>query len=86
MILPILFLGAILGTILAFMARRKGRNPFLWFFIGLIPLVGVFAALVLASRPDISLLKRLWALEDMLLKSNPPSQPPPLATDPNAHS
>ena len=83
MFFPLAFLGTILGIVLAFMARRKGRNPFLWFVIGLIPFVGVFAALVLASRPDISLLNRLWALEDRLAKATPDSRPPQLPTEPN---
>jgi RsiW-degrading membrane proteinase PrsW (M82 family) len=76
MFFPLAFLGTVLGIVLAFMARRKGRNPFLWFVIGLIPFVGVFAALVLASRPDSSLLNRLWALEDRLAKAAPDSHPP----------
>ncbi len=85
MMFPILFLGAILGIILAVMAPRKGGNPFLWFIIGLIPFVGAFAALVLASRPDISLLKRLRALEEMLPKSNPIPPPSPMTGVPDAH-
>jgi hypothetical protein len=76
MLLPWLFLGPTLGIILALMARRKGRNPILWFFVGFTPLVGFFAALVLASRPDVSLLKRLWALEDKLANITGNPQPP----------
>jgi hypothetical protein len=83
---PLIFLGTVLGTILAFMARRKGRNPFLWFVLGFIPFVGAFAALVLASRPDVALLKRIGALEDKLAKLAPNTVPPPLRAGPNANS
>jgi hypothetical protein len=74
MLLPFLVLGTVFGTTLAVIAHRKGSNPFVWFFLGLIPMVGFFAALVLVSRPDLALLKRIWVLEDQLAKLNPASQ------------
>lgn len=81
---PWFFFGVIFGVILGFMARRKGRNPFLWFAIGLIPVAGIFAAFVLASRPDIDLLERLWALEEKLEKTVPNPKPPELPPDSTA--
>jgi hypothetical protein len=66
MLFPWLFLGLIMGSVLATIAKRKGRNPFLWFFLGFIPVVGYFLAFVLASRPDVALLDRIRRLEEQL--------------------
>jgi hypothetical protein len=35
----------------AFIAWRSGRNPVLWFFIGLIPIIGMFAILYFVEMP-----------------------------------
>jgi hypothetical protein len=35
----------------AFIAWRSGRNPILWFFIGLIPIIGMFAVLLFIEMP-----------------------------------
>jgi len=35
----------------AFMAWRTGRNPFFWLFIGLIPIIGLFAVLFFIVLP-----------------------------------
>ena len=35
----------------AFIAWRSGRNPVLWFFIGLIPIIGMFAVLFFVEMP-----------------------------------
>jgi hypothetical protein len=74
---PWLPLGFVMGSVLAVMATRKGRNPSLWFLLGFIPIVGFFAALVLASRPDAALLQRIGRLEEKLKSphSNPPELP-----------
>ena len=66
---PWLPFGLIMGSVLAVMAPRKGRNALVWFLLGFIPLVGFFAALVLASRPDIVLVQRITRLEEQLKSS-----------------
>jgi len=35
----------------AFIGWRSGRNPVLWFFIGLIPIIGMFAVLFFGEMP-----------------------------------
>jgi len=67
---PWLPLGFIMGSVLAVMAPRKGKNASLWFLLGFIPVVGFFAALVLASRPDITLVQRIARLEEQLKTSS----------------
>jgi hypothetical protein len=59
LLIPWMFLGLIMGSILAVIAPRKGASAVLWFFIGLIPLVGFYSAFILASRPDVAVLERL---------------------------
>lgn len=66
MLVPWLFLGLMMGSVLAAIAKRKGKNPLLWFFLGFIPLVGYFLAFVLASRPDAEVLDRIRRLEEQL--------------------
>jgi hypothetical protein len=36
----------------AVIARGRGRNPFLWFFVGLVPIVGLFAVLFFLVLPQ----------------------------------
>ena len=48
----------------ASIARRKGSSAALWFFLGLIPIVGFYSAFVLVSRPDAAVLERLRQLEE----------------------
>lgn len=76
---PWFVFGIVLGLVLGCMARRKGRNPFLWFAIGLIPLFSIFAGIYLASLPDTYLLNRLWALEEKLEKLCGEPKPPELS-------
>ena len=66
MLFPWLFLGLIMGSVLATIAKRKGKNPALWFFLGFIPVVGYFLAFILASRPDVALLDRIRHLEEQV--------------------
>ena len=63
-IIPFLVTGIIVGVIVCPVAKRKGSSPILWFFIGCIPFFGWLAVLQLVSRPDVELLRRVWALED----------------------
>ena len=81
MLFPWLFLGLIMGSVLATMAKRKGKNPLLWFLLGFIPLVGFYLAFVLASRPDVELLNRIRRLEEQLAvcpSGTARVQPPPI--------
>ena len=80
MLFPWLFLGLIMGSVLATMAKRKGKNPVLWFFLGFIPIVGYFLAFILASRPDTALLDRIRRLEEQVAASaaNTTRERPPI--------
>jgi hypothetical protein len=81
MLFPWLFLGLIMGSVLATIAKRKGKSPVLWFFLGFIPLVGFFLAFILASRPDAALLDRVRRLEEQVASSaasTPRVEPPPI--------
>ena len=81
MLFPWLFLGLIMGSVLAMIAKRKGKNPALWFFLGIIPLVGFFLAFILASRPDAALLDRIRRLEEQVTSSEANTtrmEPPPI--------
>jgi hypothetical protein len=78
-LVPWLFCGIMMGSVLALISKRKGKNPVLWFFLGFIPLVGFFLAFILASRPDVALLDRIHRLEEQLASPAPKSSgiPPP---------
>jgi hypothetical protein len=81
MLFPWLFLGLIMGSVLAAIAKRKGKNPVLWFFLGFIPVVGYFLAFILASRPDVALLDRIRRLEEQVGSSAVNTtrvEPPPI--------
>jgi hypothetical protein len=81
MLFPWLFLGLIMGSVLATMAKRKGKNPALWFLLGFIPIVGFYLAFILASRPDEALLDRIRRLEEQVASTPPNSarvEPPPI--------
>jgi hypothetical protein len=81
MLFPWLFLGLIMGSVLATMAKRKGKNPALWFLLGFIPLVGYYLASILASRPDAALLDRIRRLEEKVESSavnTAQVEPPPI--------
>jgi hypothetical protein len=81
MLFPWLFLGLIMGLVLATIAKRKGKNPVLWFFLGFIPLVGFFLAFILASRPDAALVDRIRRLEEQVAsgpRTTAGVEPPPI--------
>lgn len=61
--LPITLLGLIAAAFTFFIARRKGANPVLYCILAIIPLVQLYALLVLASKTDKAVLDRLEALE-----------------------
>ena len=81
MLFPWLFLGLIMGSVLATIAKRKGKNPALWCFLGFIPLVAFFLAFILASRPDAALLDRIRHLEEQVTSGEANTtrvEPPPI--------
>jgi hypothetical protein len=70
-----------MGSVLATMAKRKGKNPALWFLLGFIPVVGFYLAFILASRPDTALLDRIRHLEEKVGSSAANTarvEPPPI--------
>ena len=70
-----------MGAVLATIAPRKGKNPFLWFSLGFIPLVGFFLAFILASRPDKGMLDRIRRLEEQVSGGTATTtrvEPPPI--------
>jgi len=78
---PWLFLGFIMGAVLATIAPRKAKNPLLWFLLGFIPVVGFFLAFILASRPDAAVLNRLRHLEEQVSGGTATTtrvEPPPI--------
>ena len=66
LLVPWLFLGLVMGSILATIAPRKGASSVLWFLIGFIPLVGFYCAYILVSRTDVAVLERIRQLEERL--------------------
>lgn len=61
--LPLIIIGIIFGSFMAWAALRLGKNPALWFFLTAIPLINFFAFPLLAWRTMINLHDRLKALE-----------------------
>jgi hypothetical protein len=51
LVIGLAFFELIFASVSAFMAWRTGRNPFCWFFIGLIPIIGLFAVLLFIVYP-----------------------------------
>lgn len=63
-----LFTGFIFGFLLRYIAKRKGRNQWLWFLSGFIPGWYLFFGLWLASLPDKSILEEIDVLVNELKK------------------
>jgi len=66
--LPLLLLGCIMGVLLKSIAKRKGRNEWLWFLGGLLPGWNLLGGLWLASLPDKSVSEEVKALLNKLRK------------------
>ncbi len=65
-------LGFLLGAVCGFLAQKKGKNPYFWFFIGaLFGLLGIFSLFFISSR------ERKQKAEEKI--SHPAIQPPPPA-------
>lgn len=59
MILPIVIINI-------FLAKRKGRNPIFYGIFSIIPVVGIYLAIYLASLTDKSILGKIDKLIQML--------------------
>ncbi len=66
--IPMLIMFIIIGLVLRSIATRKGKNKWLWFFIGFVPGVNLLCGLWLASLPDVSLLGEIDAITSELRK------------------
>ncbi len=62
--LELLFAAALIGTLTAYLAKRKGRDPTVWFLIGM--LCGIFGLIALFFVPEVKQQE----------KPKPPSPPP----------
>ena len=62
--LPLLLLGCILAFLLKSIAKRKGRNQWLWFIAGFIHFWNALGGLWLASIPDKAIVESLKDLLD----------------------
>jgi len=62
-IIPLLMFGIIYGFVLKFIAKRIGKNEWLWFVIGLIPLVNGFAGLWLMCTAFNYIMDKLEYLD-----------------------
>lgn len=67
-LLNILLFWVFFGLLCSYLAKRRGKNPFLWFFLGLF--LGIFAVALIIVLPLI---------ENKFLKKSPASPPPPQA-------
>lgn len=71
-----LVMGLILGVLTAMLAVRKGKNPYLWFFLGF--LLGILGLLVLFFWPPMGFNPPTAAnKEEEGTTSHPPPAPPP---------
>ena len=66
--IPLLLMGTILGLILMFIAKRKGKSQVLWLIAGYIPGWNLFGGLWLASLPDKLIIDEIEALKNSLQK------------------
>jgi len=63
MFVPMIVMTVPFLIVLGFIAKRKGFHPALAVLIGIFPIANVVFALYLASKTDLSVLKRLSVLE-----------------------
>ena len=70
--IPLLLMGCIFGALLKSLAKRKGRNQWLWFIAGFAPAIWVIGGIWLASLPDKSIVDEINFLKKKLdnLSSN----------------
>jgi len=65
-LLPLLFIGGILGVIMAVVATKVGKNPVLWFLLSAIPFVNMFFLPIVLWRCVIDLHRKVEALERLI--------------------
>jgi hypothetical protein len=63
-LLPLLMIGGVVGIFMSIAAVRLGKNPVLWFFLTLVPLVNMIAVPLLILGTLVNLNTRLKVLED----------------------
>jgi hypothetical protein len=56
------------------LAGAAGSNRFLWFLLGLVPILGQVALAYLATQPDREVVRHLERIEDYLIRGIPPEQ------------
>ena len=85
-LMPVIFLFIPLAVVAFYMAKRRGRNGWLWALIALIPYFNFLCLLYLASLPEASVLERIETLERRLSGTAAAAQPTPPdpAAAPNA--
>lgn len=63
---PLLVLSIPIIIFNVFLAKRKGRNPFLYGALSIIPLIGFYLAIYLASLTDKSLSEKIDKIINLL--------------------
>jgi len=66
--LPLLLMGCVLGFLYRAIAKRKGRNEWLWFLAGFVPVWNLLGGLWLASLQDRAVTDDIKALIEELQK------------------
>jgi multisubunit Na+/H+ antiporter MnhB subunit len=64
--IPLLVFFVIYAFVFRWLAKRKGKSPWAYFFIGLVPIWNMIAFVVLLAHTDISVLERIRVLEHKL--------------------
>lgn len=62
-LLPLLVIGFVIGVLMAVAASKVGRNPVLWFILGVIPIVNFFFIGIATWSVLIELHRKLKAME-----------------------
>ncbi len=68
--IPLLIMGCFFGGIFHSIAKRKGRNQWLWFIAGFVPLWNILGVIWLASLPDKSIIEEVSSLVTELQNFN----------------
>jgi len=64
--LPLILMLTISLVLAIVIAKKKGKNVFLWGLLSVIPLVNMFAILLLASSTDSKVLKDIEELKEQI--------------------
>ena len=66
--IPLILIGIIPAFLFKYIAERKGKNQWLWFFVGFVPIWGWIAGIWLDSLPDKSIIEEVSNLVTELQK------------------